>query len=299
MRPIVPYKTIAIGLTLLVAGCRLPYRDGPIPQSVAESRRLSQQGAAALDRGQQKKAETLLAQAVNAWPTDPEARRHYAESLWQRGDRTEAILQLEEANRLAPDDSVVLARLAEMYLATGKFNQARQDADRAIALDPKLPQAWAARGGALQATGQLEAAQADFLRALNYAPKDRGILMSVALLYQQQHQPERALQTLQSLADTYMPGEEPGHVFFMLGQTYATLGRVDEGVENLKIAITREKPTPEMFYTLGEVELMAGHPVEAATAARQALTLQPKHQLSRDLLNRIELAQQPSRNLQR
>ena len=49
----------------------------------------------------------------------------------------------------------------------------------------------------------------------------------------------------------------------------------------------------EMFCRLGEAELLAGHPAEAADAAGRALALQPQHQPSRDLLERIELAQQP------
>jgi tetratricopeptide (TPR) repeat protein len=189
--------------------------------------------------------------------------------------------------------------LAEMYLAMNNIESARLNADRAIGLDSRLAQAWAVRAGAMQAAGQLQEAQADYLRALNYAPKDRRILIAVAQLYQQQQKYERSLQTLQSLADTYMPGEEPSQVFLMLGQTYAALGRYEEGIENIKIAMTRDKPTPEMFYNLGEVELLAGHPAEAAEAARQALTLQPQHQRSRELLNRIELAQQPAAPLRR
>ena len=49
-----------------------------------------------------------------------------------------------------------------------------------------------------------------------------------------------------------------------------------------------------MYCRLGEAELLAGHPREAADAARQALAMQPQHQPSCELLHRIELAQQPA-----
>ena len=219
-----------------------------------------------------------------ACPVDAEARRHYAESLWRRGARQEAIAQLEEAGRLAGEDASLWARLAEMHLANGQPELARQNAEQALDLDPKLPAAWAIRGGVTRAAGQPRQALADYLRALGYAPSDRAILLEIAELHRQLNQPERALQTLQTLADTYSPGEEPGQVLYLMGLAYVALGRYDDGVESLSAAVTRAKPTPEMFCRLGEAELLAGHPAEAADAARQALALQPQHQPSRELL---------------
>ena len=237
------YIHLRIGLALMLAvlplGCRLPGRDGPVSQSLADCRRLSQQGVVALDRGDQPKAETLLAQAVTVCPADAEARRHYAESLWRRDARQDAIAQMEEAGRLAGDDATLWARLAEMHLGSGQPELARQDAEQAIKLDPKLPSAWAIRGGVSRATGQQAEALADYLRALSYAPNDRAILGEVAELHRQLNQPERALQTLQTLAETYSPGEEPGQVLYLMGLAYVALGRYDDGVDSLSAALAR------------------------------------------------------------
>lgn len=280
-------------LALLSAGCRLPGRDGPVPRSLTDCRRLSQQGVAALERGEQPKAEGLLAQAVAACPSDAEARRHYAESLWRRGAKPEAIAQLEEAGRLTSEDASLWARLAEMHLANGQAELARQDAEQSLNLDPKLPAAWAVRGAIVQAGGQPRDALADYLRALSYAPNDRAILREIAELHRQLNQPERALQTLQTLTDTYPLGEEPGQVLYLMGLAYVALGRYDNGVESFSAAVQRGQSTPEMLCQLGQAELLAGHPAEAAEAANHALALQPQHQPSRELLQRIELAQQP------
>jgi tetratricopeptide (TPR) repeat protein len=285
--------------TLSAVGCRLPGRQGPVPQSLAECRRLSQQGVAALDRGRQQDAEALLAKAVAACPADAEARRHYAESLWRRGARREAIAQLEESSRLAGDDATISARLAEMYLANDQLELARQNADRAVDLDPRLPGAWAIRGKVFRTAGLTRDALADDLRALGYAPKDRETLLEVAELYRQDNRPERALQTLQTLAETYSPGEEPGQVLHLLGLAYVALGRCDDAVESLSLAVARGKPTPEMFCDLGEVQLLLGHPTEAAVAAQQALAIQPQHRPSLALLEHIQLAQQPQGTLRK
>jgi hypothetical protein len=79
-------------------------------------------------------------------------------------------------------------------------------------------------------------------------------------------------------------------VLYLTGLADVALGRYEDGVENLAAALTRDNPTAEMFYRLAEAELLAGHPLESAAAARQAMSLQPQHQPSRQLLDRIELA---------
>jgi tetratricopeptide (TPR) repeat protein len=284
---------VVLLLALILSGCRLPFRDGSVPQSVTDCRRLSQQGVAALEQGQQEKAETLLAKAVAACPADAEAHRNYAEALWRRGARKEAIAQLQEARRLLGDDASLSVRLAEMQLANGQPQLARQNAEQALQLDPKLPGAWAIRGGVMRASGQPQQALADYLRAFGYAPSDRAILLEIAELHRQLNQPERALHTLQTLADTYSPGEEPGQVLYLMALAYRGLGRDDDSLESLKAAVGRGKPTPELFDSLAEAQLAAGHPVEAAAAARRALAIQPQHRPSRELLERIELAQRP------
>ena len=284
---------VALVLALLSAGCRLPGREGPVSQSLTDCRRLSQEGVAALERGEQPRAETLLAQAVTACPVDAEARRHYAESLWSRGARQDAVAQLEEAGRLAGEDALLWARLAEMHLALGQPELAWQNGEKALNLDAKLPSAWAIRGGVLCTAGKPREAMADCLRALGYAPNDRAILREIAELHRELNQPDRALQTLQTLADTYPSGEEPGDVLYLTGLAYLALGSYEDGVDNFSAAVTRGNPTPEMLCRLAEAQLLAGHAAEAGDTVQQALALQPGHQPSRELLDRIETAQRP------
>ena len=159
------WMNVSLLLALLSAGCRLPGHDGSAPQSLTDCRRLSQQGVAALDRGQQQKAEELLAKAVAACPVDAEARRHYAEALWRRAAQGEAIAQLEEAGRLAGDDASLWARLAEMHLASGQPELARHNAELALSLDPKDALDWNNKGLALNALGKTTEAEAAFAKA--------------------------------------------------------------------------------------------------------------------------------------
>ena len=284
--------TAFLAAVLLTSGCRWIRPEGPISESLATSRQLTQRGIAAVERGRPDKAETLLADAVGACPADSEARRQYAEVLWQRDARPEAIAQLQEAVRLNSEDATLLVRLAEMQLAAGQIEEAWQNAEGALDINPKLAPAWAARGRIMRATGRHQQALADYHRSLGLAPGDREMLLEVAELDHHLGRPQRALATLHALADTYSPGEEPQKVLHLTGLVCMALGRHEEGTEKLAAALIAGDATAEMYYHLGEAELLAGRPLQAAEAARQALALEPHHIPSRELLGRLGLAAQ-------
>ena len=277
-------------LTVLASGCRLGGNEGPVSESLVTCRQLSQQGVVAIERGQWDEAETLLAQAVKTCPVESDARRHYAETLWRRGARSEAIDQLEEAVELVDNDGSLHVRIAEMYLALGQTQLARSHAEQALDLDPKLSAGWSIRGRINRAGGDARQALADYHRALGYAPNDRALLMEIAELYRELNQPQRALSVLQSLADTYSPGEEPQRVLYFEGLAYAAMGRHDDAANSFSLAAGRGTPSPEILCALAEAEWSMGRSDAAAVAARKALTLDPQHQPSRRLLGRVELA---------
>ena len=277
---------------LLVAGCQLPDRRDPVFQSLVDCRQLSQKGIVALEQGRRAEAEALLVEAVQACPLDPQARRHYAETLWQRDAADEAIAQLQEAVRLATEDATLRVRLTEMLLATGQTDRARRSAVDALDADPKLSACWAMRGRVMRAQGNARQALADYHRALGYSPDDRQVLMEVAELYRESNEPQRALSTLHNLAESYSPGDEPQRVLYLIGLAYLALDRYEDAATSLSAALCRDQPTAEIYYRWGQAEWLAGRPTSAATAANNALTLLPTHRPSRQLLERIQLARQ-------
>ena len=299
MRQFLSISMAALWLTVVVAGCRLPGLRGPVSADLAKSRQLSQQGIASLERGQPQEAEAALTKAVKTCPTDPDARRYYAEALWAKNARPEAVAQLEEACRLSPEDTGLRVRLAEMYLTMGRVDLARSTVEQVIDLNPKLPAAWAIRGRTMRAAGDLRQALADFHRALGYVPDDRLVLMEIAEVYRQLHQPQRALETLQSLADTYSPGDEPQQVCYLLGLAYAALGRNDDAVDSLSMAVARDRPTPEILCRLAEAQWAAGRTSDAAAVVQQALALDPQYPPGRELFARFSTAQHAPADMRR
>jgi len=290
---------LALGLVAAATGCRLPGREGPVSRGLVRSRQFSQQGVAAIERGRWDQAEPLLAQAVEQCAFDPDARRHYAEVLWHGGQGEEAVLQLEEAIRLSPDDASLHVLLAEKQLAMGSAELARQTANYAIDLEPTLAGAWAVRGRVLRASGRPRQALADSHRALGLAPGERAIQLEIAELHHELNQPQRALAALQSLADTYPSGEEPRQVLYLQGLAYSALGRWDDAVQSLSAASARGRPNAEILSQMAWAEFSAGRRAEAATSVREALLLDPEHVPSRELARRLEVVSEPDASVRR
>ena len=287
---------VAMILSVTATGCILPGREGTVPKSVINARQLSQRGIGAMERGEWSQAETLLSQATQACPADPEARRQYAEALWHRGAKPEALAQIEEAIKISNDDPQLHVRAGEMQLEMGKPSEALRCADEAIALDAKSASAWALHGRAIDKTSNAPRALADFQRALGYRHDDRQALLQTAEMYRQQGKPQRALVAIQSLLDTYGPGEEPQATLYLQGLALTALGRYDDAAESQLLALQRGPATAEIQYRLAEAHLLAGHLPEARLQAQKALALDARHPPSTALLERIQLAERTPPN---
>ena len=260
---------------------------------------LSQRGISALDRNEWDKGESLLAQAIKACPTDAEPHRHYAEALWHRGARDEALVQMREAMHLSGEDPSLAVRAGEMCLELGRTDDAAKLADDAIGLSPRLATAWCLRGEVSQVRGQLEEALADALRGLEYQRDDRKLLMLAAELYRQQGRPERAIGVLEALRDGYAAGEEPPRVLYLQGLAFAALGRFDDAAEAYTVAVGRDRPSADLYCALADAQFRAGRPQLANAAIQQALSLDPGHAATRSLAAQVDLALRASGDLRR
>ena len=235
----------AVGLVaaMLIAtcgsGCRLVQRSGPVAPEVAEARRLCNEGLSAADRSDLVRAEGLLERAVKSCPLDIDARRHYAEVLWKRGERMEAVTQIGEALKLSPGDAALCVQGGGMYLEMGLFDDAERLAREAVRVAPGSADAWHLRGQVSLARGQPDPALADFHRALAIDSSDRGVLLDTAEAYRRLNKPQRALSTLAILGETYGPNQTPSSVMVMEALAQEALGRPADAIDSYKAAIAR------------------------------------------------------------
>ncbi|MFM7034654.1 MAG: tetratricopeptide repeat protein [Planctomycetia bacterium] len=227
------------------AGCRFMPRRGPVPEELAAARRLSNQGLSAADQQDLARAETLLERAVKACPEDVEARRHYADVLWKRGSKVEAVAQITKALELSPGDVGLCIDGGRMYLELGLLEDAGRLAGDAVHSAPKSAQAWHLHGQVSLARGRPDEALADFHRALAAAPDDRGILLDTAEVYRRLDRPQRALATLAVLGETYGPNQIPPDVLRLEGLAQEALGRREDALDSYRRAVARGDSSPQ------------------------------------------------------
>jgi tetratricopeptide (TPR) repeat protein len=149
------------------------------------------------------------------------------------------------------------------------------------------------RGRIELAENHPERALADFHRALEFAPRDRDVLLQTAEAYRIVNRPQRALGTLINLQETYAPGEEPQQVYYLEGLALQALGRPADAAIAYQSALERGEPSPDLYCRLGEAQLAAGHRADADRAIEQALGLDPNHPGSRSLRQKVEIASRP------
>ena len=278
------WVTLACVGYIALSGCLTIRKQKLEADSIATCRELSRDGVTAMEMGEWGRAQSKLEEAVDASPTDLDARRQLAEALWQNHSRRDAVVQMEAAVRLDPRHAPTLVRSGEMMLAVGAIEKAQQRSEEAISLDGNLAGAWALRGRVFRQQGEPQRALADMQQALRFSPHLTDLLLEVAQVQYELGRPQRSLTTLHQLLDIYPPGEEPQQVLWLEGLAYGSLERHLDAVESLHAASLRGRPQADLLYQLARAEQEAGNPSAAAGTLQEALALDTGHRASQVML---------------
>ncbi len=114
--------------------------------------------------------------------------------------------------------------------------------------------------------------------------------MLVAETYRALNEPERALVTLQAVADRYPAGDSPREVLHLQGLALIALARYDDAARVLTDAAQRERPTADLLFHLAQAESLAGRGPYAQYALQRALALDPHHAPSQAFAQRMAVA---------
>ena len=107
--------------------------------------------------GQFSQAEAAYRHALTINPTDVKVWNNLAGLLYEKLQRpSEGVRCLERALKINPDHKLGWSNLATMVGRMGHHRQALIYADRAIALDPNLVEAYLHKAAAARALGQME-----------------------------------------------------------------------------------------------------------------------------------------------
>jgi tetratricopeptide (TPR) repeat protein len=112
-------------------------------------------------------------------PQHPEANKRIGILLARQGQYTEAMIFLEIANTIAPDDPDVMAALAKGYTATNRYNEAMELLKKAKVKRPDDPDIRFALFDLYQKTGQKDKAR-DEMKELVSMKRDNKFLIQYA-----------------------------------------------------------------------------------------------------------------------
>jgi predicted O-linked N-acetylglucosamine transferase (SPINDLY family) len=135
--------------------------------------------------GRWPQAERAYTRAVEIEPGLVEARVNLAGHLSRRHALAEALVHLEHARRLAPDEPIILGNLGELYRKLGQHGRARDALARCLAVAPERPLAHLNLALVLADEGEVAAAIPHLERAVALAPGN--LLIQDALLLQMHH----------------------------------------------------------------------------------------------------------------
>ncbi len=288
------HRTIIVLMALIcvssLSGCVSLRRDTG-SEDIITARQMSLRGFDSLRKGKLEDAEAWFANSIETNPVDDEAHEQYAELLWQRNLRSDAIDHLEKAVKLSGGNGRLVVRLGEMYLAEGDDERAWRQAETAIQSNRQLPCAWALRGDVRHHQGKLNEALADYHRSLSFEGHCPHVQLALASIYRQQNRPRRALSTLDSLAENYPPNDMPQGLLLEQGLALKALGRHENAVTVLAQASRRGEPSAELLFHLAEAQLLAGDPTNARLALVAALAQEPTHVASSRLQQELDQQQ--------
>jgi predicted Zn-dependent protease len=197
---------------------------------------MSLRGAEALQQKKYSDAESLFSEAIRQSPADERAQSGYAEVLLQRGQVQTATEHMTKAVETSGGNPDLVVRLGQIYLQQGELQRAIEQADLALRSQRTHAGAWALRGDVLRQQGQLDDALFCYHRSLIFHSDAPQVQIALAEIYGQLGRPQRALATLNYLADHHSPEQIPPRVWMLKGQALADLGEDLEAKRCLRLA---------------------------------------------------------------
>lgn len=197
---------------------------------------------------------------------------------------TDPVALFEDNAAKSPGKARVHGNLGKAYLDRGRYEEARQSFERAVALDPQIVGAYNNLAVIyLDHVRDWDKARAALEKVLSREPAHVESLVNLGVLELRLHRPEQALRPLQKALEVE-PSSRGG--LYNLGAAYLDLGLFDRSIEVLTTGV-RYWPADARFHALLGLDYLQKRDRPRAEAAFQAaLRIDPgeptaKHYLAR------------------
>jgi tetratricopeptide (TPR) repeat protein len=198
-------------------------------------------------------------------------KRELAIALMHTGEHERAIAMAQQAVAEQPTDLVALMNLANIYLQSGRIQDAREAAEKALAVNGDLADANNILGLVLVRERRPQEAQAAFRKALTTDPDLAEARVNLATSLAEQGDIVQAKQELEDVVKENPLSAEIRRKYAMVlagGRHY------DEAVDQIKQAIKLQQNSGYLV-DMGDLLVAGGHVDQAVTYYRQAERLDP------------------------
>jgi type IV pilus assembly protein PilF len=200
----------------------------------------------------------------------------------QENDIQGAIIELHKARNANPGDPEVYYGFAFAYWKSGKYDQALENADKAIELGDKLEmehpglkgEAYNLKGTIFSSQGKIDEAIANYKKALTdelYQTPEYA-LHNLAALYLEKKNIQLAFETTQKTLDRnshYAPA------WLLLSKIYVAQGKPNDAIDALKHAILEYPGYSEAHWDLAQLYLEMGFPEKAKGELIKVVEIDP------------------------
>src|SRR6202162_569704 len=201
--------------------------------------------------GQADQAEQYCQRVLTAWPGQADALHLMGVMAHAYGNLDLAITHVRQACLAPRAPAVYFSNLAEMCRQKGLLAEGEQAGQRAVALDPKLTDAWNNLGIILQESGKLDASLNCLERVVALKPESAEAHNNLANTYRRLDRPERAQFHYQQ-ALTLNPGYAEAHS--NMASLLSAQGQFDQAVAAARQAIECNPQMVDAYLNPAEIE---------------------------------------------
>lgn len=258
---------LSLPFCISASGCSLMRFSGESADALIRA------GQSAHKDGDLVKANELFGAAVQINELDSQSRTEYARSLWETGNRNEAINQMQAAVKLSQVDVENWQILARMHMESGDLKSALSAINIAIKVDPELLGSFNLRGQIHSRVGNYAEAIADYERVITGTKQNVEVSKAIAHLYLQTGHPKRALTILAPIHDQYAEDHVPIEILDIEAVAYRQLFRYGAEAESLSSAVAQHPRSIDLRLRLAQAFSDDGDKIRSRQQAAEVLAI--------------------------
>ena len=243
-----------------------------------------------LGRGKVDDAIPLLQKILKDEPNQAMAHQYLGLAFAAKNDTAQAIRELTEAEKLAPQDRGVRKALAVARMAEGSYKMAIEEAQIAIRLNPRDVQAVHILGQAYLREKDIAQAKKIYQEIVKQIPQDPLAHYQLGLIDQQDKKFKEAIDHFE---EALKHNPNFAQALSQIASVRVLRGEAQQARERVQQQIERSPENPYFYNLLGRLWMQAKQADQAEKAFKQALALNDQLQVS--YMNLAELYRQANR----